>query len=243
MKKIAQGIVGVAAGIVSTGSVYAAEGNTWTGAYVSAGFGASTVNSDEKSYGGSYDYDNEAYFSGVQDKSKATASVGFGYDKQVNDKIVVGVFADVNLVGLNTSNTGSWDNGNYTYSTSTNVKDAISLGIKMGALLTDNDLLYVSGGVTQAKIKVNMTETDDYDYTYIASGSKKKSGGFVGLGLEHKFGENVSVVADYRYTDYGKVSAGEPIYPDGSNVGNGPFMTHESDVTTHNLSLNLKYKF
>jgi outer membrane immunogenic protein len=127
-------------------------------------------------------------------------------------------------------------NDNYTYNTSTKVKDAMSLGLKLGVPLGANELLYVSGGVSRAKVEVKNHEENNPSFSWDANKSKTKTGGFIGLGLEHKLNNNLSLVADYRYTDFGKVTA--------SNFnGNTAFMTHKSKVTTQNLSLNLKYKF
>jgi len=232
------GMAGAAVGLMSTGSVFAADGNTWTGFNVYGGIGYNTLSSKENTYNDSADFDNPAYFSGTHSKSKFSGQVGAGYDAQINNQLVLGVFAEYSFANPETkmSAAGGY-NGNYTYNTSTKVKDAMSLGLKLGVPLGANELLYVSGGVSRAKVEVKNHEEYNANYNWDANKSKTKTGGFIGLGLEHKLNNNLSLVADYRYTDFGKVTASN------TNWNGNEFMTHKSKVTTQNLSLNLKYKF
>ena len=234
-KKIALGIVSATAGLASA-SVYAADGNTWTGFNVSGGVGYTNLDSKETTHAGSSDGDYTADFSGTHSKSKLTGKLGIGYDSKLAEKMVVGVFADVNLGSLKTKSDQAWENGNYTLTTTTKVKDAFSLGAKLGYLLSDNDLLYVTGGASRAKIKTNFDSEGNYNGPWVMSSNKTKTGAFVGLGLEHKINQNISVVGDYRLTNYGSVKT--------ENFGYyGDAQTHKADVKTENLSLNLKYTF
>ena len=239
-KQVAFGVASATASLVSAGPVFAAEGNTWTGFNVYGGIGYNTLRSKETTYNDSADFDNPAYFSGTHSKSKFSGQVGAGYDAQISNKLVLGVFAEYNFAKPETrmSAVGYYDN--YTYNTSTKVKDAMSLGLKLGMPLGANDLLYVAGGISRAKIQVRNHEEYNANYNWDANKNKTKTGAFFGLGLEHKLNSNLSVVADYRYTNFGKVTASNT----NSYYGNGnAFMTHKSKVTTQNLSLNLKYKF
>ena len=240
-KKLALGIVSATAGLAASG-VFAADGNTWTGFNVYGGVGYTNLDSKESSHAGSSDASNTANFSGTHSKSKITGKLGLGYDFKLAEKMVVGVFADVNLGSLKTKSDQAWDNGTYTLTTSTKVKDAYSLGAKLGYLLSDNDLLYVSGGASRAKIKTNFSSRSDYGNAntygpWDLSSNKSKTGAFVGLGLEHKINQNISVVGDYRVTDYGSVKT------ENFNGYASPVQSHKVDVKTENLSLNLKYSF
>ena len=235
-KKIALGIVSATASLASAG-VYAADGNTWTGFNVYGGVGYTNLDSKENIQAGASDGDNSADFSGTHSKSKLTGKLGLGYDSKLAEKMVVGVFADVNLGSLKTKSDQAWDNGNYTLTTTTKVKDAFSLGAKLGYLLSDNDLLYVTGGASRAKIKTNFSEQNAPWYVWDMSSNKSKTGAFVGLGLEHKINQNISVVGDYRLTDYGSVKTAN------FNGYSSPVQSHKVDVKTENLSLNLKYTF
>ena len=235
-KKIALGVLSATASLASA-SVYAADGNTWTGFNVYGGLGYTNLDSKETTHAGSSDDDYTADFSGTHSKSKLTGKLGIGYDSKLAEKMVVGVFADVNLGSLKTKSDQAWENGNYTLTTTTKVKDAFSLGAKLGYLLSDNDLLYVTGGASRAKIKTNFNSTGYNSNYYALSADKTKTGAFVGLGLEHKINQNVSIVGDYRVTDYGSVKTAN------FNSYSSPAQSHKVDVKTENLSLNLKYTF
>lgn len=236
-KQVAFGVASATASLVSAGPVFAAEGNTWTGFNVYGGVGYNTVQSKEKTFMDS-DQDNPAYFSGTHSKSKFSGQVGVGYDAQINNNFVLGVFAEYNFASPETRMSAIGYDGNYTYNTSTKVKDAASLGLKLGMPLGANDLLYVAGGVSRAKVEV-MAHEDGYSGSYVwnANSSKTKTGAFFGLGLEHKLNSNLSVVADYRYTNYGSVTVRNVNYNSVYNID------HKAKATTQNLSLNLKYKF
>ena len=233
--KIALGVLSATASLASAG-VYAADGNTWTGFNVYGGVGYTNLDSKENIHAGSADDANTADFSGKHSKNKATGKLGLGYDFKAAEKMVVGVFADVNLGSLKTKSDQAWENGNYTLTTSTKVKDAYSLGAKLGYLLSDNDLLYVTGGASRAKIKTKFNSTGCCN-DFALSADKTKTGAFVGLGLEHKINQNVSIVGDYRVTDYGSVKTAN------FNGYSSPVQSHKVDVKTENLSLNLKYTF
>jgi opacity protein-like surface antigen len=234
-KKIALGIVSTTAGLVSAGSIYAAD--AWTGFNVYGGVSYGKLESKEHTQGGALDCNCLlADFSGTQNKSKVTGDLGLGYDAKVGDKFLVGVFADVNLANLTTKSSNSWgNNSNYTMTTSTKVKDAYSLGAKLGYLLSDNDLIYVSGGASRAKVSTKFSQ--DNGNEVVGSVSKTKTGGFVGLGLEHKLNENLSIVGDYRKTTYGKVDVAN------TSNSNSAAISNRASVKTENVSLNLKYKF
>jgi outer membrane immunogenic protein len=222
---------------MSAGSVFAAEGNTWTGFNVYGGIGYNTLQSKEETTNYSIDTDNMSYFSGTHSKSKFSGILGVGYDSQINDKLVVGVFADINFANPKTDTSSVGYYGNYTYNTSASVKDAMSLGLKLGFQLGANDLVYVSGGVSRAKVEVMDYEGLYYNNPISVTTSKHKTGKFIGLGLEHKLNDKLSVTADYRVTDYGTVNA------DGYYNGNTASIQHSSKLKTQDLSLNLKYKF
>lgn len=247
-KKIALGFVSATASLAAAG-VYAGDGNTWTGFNVYGGVGYGNVDSKEQSLGGNDWEENIANFSGTHSKSKITGDLGLGYDAKVADKFVVGVFADFNLSNIKTKSDQAWDNGNYTLSTSTKVKDAYSLGAKLGYLLSDNDLLYVSGGASRAKINTNYNQYGDSmdpTNTYLSS-NKSKTGAFIGVGLEHKVNQNMSIVADYRMTNYGSLKSSKNglTYDGNMNyvTSDTVAQSHKAEVKTDNLSLNLKYTF
>jgi opacity protein-like surface antigen len=237
-KQIAYGVASATVGLMSSGSVFAADGNTWTGFNVYGGIGYTTMTSKEdrtNSY--VYNYNYYSHSSGTNSKSKLSAALGVGYDAQVSEKLVLGVFADMNFGKSTAKSSGAWGyNGNYTYDTSASVKDAKSLGLKLGVPLGANDLLYASAGFTRAKISLTNNQQDSNGNSNSAAISKTKTGRFIGLGLEHKISDQLSMVGDYRVTSFGAVNA--------SNMnGNTAFINHSSKVRTQNLSLNLKYKF
>jgi outer membrane immunogenic protein len=240
-KQVAYGVASATVGLMSAGSVFAAEGNTWTGFNVYGGLGYNTLSSDDQTYNASEDIDKEIYFSGTHSKSKISGSLGLGYDYQINDKFVVGVFGDINFANTKANSSAVYDNGNYHSSTSTSVKDAASLGLKLGYALSPNDLLYVSGGISRAKVDISSTMVDDYNNTYNISKSTHKTGKFIGLGLEHKVGNNLSIAADYRMTYYGAVETS--MLSPNSNYNTNTMMSQSSKAKTQALNLVLKYTF
>jgi outer membrane immunogenic protein len=235
-KQVAYGVASATVGLMSAGSVFAADGNTWTGLNVYGGIGYNTLSSKENTFMDS-DQDNPAFFSGTHSKSKLSGQVGAGYDAQINNQLVLGVFAEYSFAGPKTEMSAVGYNGNYTYDTSTKVKDAMSLGLKLGMPLGANDLLFVSGGVSRAKIEVKSREVGYNSNYYFANKKDNKTGAFIGLGLEHQVSDKLSIVADYRYTNFGSVKV------QNVNYNSVYYIDHKAKVTTQNLSLNLKFKF
>lgn len=236
-KKVALNLATTAVGLVYGNTVFAAENNTWTGFNVYGGINYSTVKADEKFNAADSEGTNTWFTSAQSSDSKVSGILGLGYDHQVSDKFVIGVFGDYNFADAKTSTKQISETTNNTYamSYSTKVKDAFSLGLKLGYAAGANDLFYVTAGATRAKVEVKASIADSNGNGVSASNSNSKTGQFVGLGLEHKVNDNVSLVADYRFTDFGKVKV---------NANNGNWLaSNHADAKTHNLSLNLKYKF
>ena len=91
--------------------------------------------------------------------------------------------------------------------------DNFTVGARAGFAASSNLLLFVAGGYTKAEVGVSATSSvvkgaaDGKDIALKeVSGKKWKDGYYLGGGFEAKVTGNISLKAEYRYSDYGNYS-------------------------------------
>jgi outer membrane immunogenic protein len=175
---------------------------TWEGAYVGAhaGFGAGTVDWEVTGGGTTGDYDLDGWVLGGQ----------IGYNWQV-DNIVFGLEADLSVATL----TGEDD----AVPASRDINWLASARGRVGYAI-DSVLLYGTAGLAVA----NSTGTFLFDDT------QTHVGWTAGIGAEVMVSDNVSLKAEYRYSDYGA----ESYYP-------GDFI--DTSFTTHTATVGVNFHF
>jgi outer membrane immunogenic protein len=147
---------------------------SWTGFYVGAAVGVGIGSTDIES-------ELDIGLKGAQ------GIVSVGYDRQLNDRVVVGLFADYafgdvdgNLGELNLAISNQW-----------------GIGGRLGFLVTQSSLWYATAGWTRA------------DFDLSAGGDSigdSIDGFFIGGGVEQVLSRNVSLKLEYRFSSYDDVN-------------------------------------
>jgi outer membrane immunogenic protein len=144
---------------------------TWTGLYIGAGVGGGAVVH-------ALDF-GPATFDGIGGEG-VFGTVILGYDKQVDARWVLGIFADydfsaisTDLVFVDADHTHSW-----------------GIGARAGFLSSPTTLWYGTAGYTEARFELN------------GLGSQTFHGYFLGAGVESQLGGNWSLRGEYRFTQF-----------------------------------------
>ncbi len=179
-----------------------APADSWSGFYIGAQAGY--IWGDADTGIGSYNVDGFA------------GGLYAGYNWLLQDGFLVGIEADGNwMSGDDKLTVGS-------ISGTIEQKWESSLRLRVGKVIDDTWMPYVTGGVAWTKL--------DYDFGTGGSGSDTYTGWTVGGGIEYKLTENVHAKLEYRYADYGDKSI--PV----AGVG-------KIDYTSHQVYLGVSYKF
>lgn len=197
----------------------------WTGAYIGIGGGA-----------GAIVHDLNVDISGANVNFDGIGGEGVfftgqvGYDFQVAPQFVVGVFFDYDFSGLETDI--SLSAGGFSASAPIKVDNAWAIGARVGYLPTASQqtLWYLTAGYTELSM-------DDLTLTATGLGSASLEmpdfqGYFLGGGVETMLTKNLSLKAEYRYSEFDRESL---FSVPGFDVGLEPSM--------HTARLNVSYKF
>ena len=126
-------------------------------------------------------------------KQAVTGGIYAGYDKQLNDRVVVGAEAGLDLASddeVQTSVAG--------ISYSIDPKYSIDLTGRAGFLVDPSTLVYARGGYTSARFR---TTIDNVAGTLSQSGSRE--GWILGAGAERQLAGKTSARLEYRFSRYG----------------------------------------
>lgn len=185
----------------------------------------------------------DAFFGSIE--SGFTGGIAAGYDLQI-DQFVVGGIIDIAYVDYADRQVGVSN----TPATYTELREVGTMGtarLRAGFLVTDDLLAYVHGGVALAE--VNNSFTSPGNPNGVTTGGDDAQFGYqVGAGLEARIAENVSVGAEYAYTNLGTNDFN-------TRYANGPFgltnpQADASDLRGsdrvldfHTVKVSLKYHF
>ena len=120
-----------------------------------------------------------------------------GYNVDV-DNIILGLETDVEASGVSGSGTGIGAIH------STDIDWSTSLRVRLGVKATDRSLIYLTGGVTYAKVSVKQ-----HTFTGLAPFTTHdtwKTGWTAGGGIEHAISPRITARLEYRYLDLGKIA-------------------------------------
>lgn len=167
----------IAAGLLLSAAPAAAQGTSWTGCHVGL-HGGYAVAANEISVPG---------FGGLDGISSEGAAFipAVGCDLQVNDRIVIGAFADYAFRSVDTTVTLGG------FSESVGLEDAWSIGGRAGLLLSPSTLAY-------GLLAYQRSDFDDAGTGLISD----LSGVAVGGGIETMFHPGWSLRGEYRYVSY-----------------------------------------
>ncbi|QCK86869.1 porin family protein [Phreatobacter aquaticus] len=162
---------------------------SWTGFYAGLNVGLGSVNT------------NLSALTGGNLAGTATAFVGggqIGYNHQINN-IVLGIEGDLGYFGAQRRgapiNFGAFA-AQFAWRTTWDASIRGRLGVAV-----DRTLLYVTGGVAFADLRVS--QTDITNNIVLASQTQVRAGWTVGAGVEHALTPNWTVRAEYLYANYG----------------------------------------
>lgn len=227
----------------------------WTGVYVGGHLGYGV---GESSGGISLTWPhagaaekNELTNGWPKDLNPRGSSFGFqgGYNFQASSNFVLGAEFDYSKLDMASSN-----NRRIVFAASgiaTDIRNKLdldnmlSLRAKAGYVYGQT-LFYVTAGWAWSKIEASSELFGEYSLSgnYSKEGrlSKTLDGYTVGLGLEHRFTQNLSIRGDYKYIDLGKVNYATVNRPGGYN----PYSWKESisqDLQVHLFNIGLNYHF
>lgn len=149
-----------------------------------------------------------------------------GYNYQMNG-LVLGIEGDIDYG--NYRGAYSLANGN---GTRTRTDFAGSIRGRLGYLVTDRVLLYATGGLAVGNIKHTYFNTG---LNRVESFTRAQAGWTIGGGVEAAVTRNILVRAEYRYTDYGRVSNNS------TAAFNG--FTYRHNPRDHQFKVGVAYKF
>jgi outer membrane immunogenic protein len=151
-----------------------------------------------------------------------------GYNWQVDQKWLLGIETDFDwshIRGTGTSNfllgPTFFPPGNANFQASQNIDWFGTIRGRLGFLLTNNFLVYATGGFAYGRVKENVVLNNSnyaslysgngFSFTcvtgpncFLGSSSRTATGGTVGAGLEYALSKNISVKAEYLYVNLGR---------------------------------------
>lgn len=151
-----------------------------------------------------------------------------GYDHQVTNNVLIGVFAGANLSDAEFTASQSYY-GEQFASVTTDYEWGGVVGARLGLVKSPNTLFYVAGGYAYAQL--GDTNIAFGDETESLSGPELH-GWFGEVGMEHRLSQSISLTVAGRYTDYGS----ETLW---SNAGTrqAEFCPEEVDIDVDNLAV------
>jgi len=237
-----------------------AQGNEWTGFYAGGhlgyGFGESKV---DVSLGGSWglgpqvanDYLEKAWSKDLS-PSGAVGGLQAGYNYQLpGSQVVLGLEGAASWLDASDSKRRMTylapvlpvDVG-FDSRLSIDVERTLALRAKAG-FIVDRTLYYGTVGWSWARAEMGFEILSTNGYSRMGGGTKTLDGFTIGLGVEHRITQQLSLRADYSYSDYGRVSY-ETAYRPGSTGGPPAFNYAEKvsqDLSLHQINIGLNYSF
>lgn len=228
-------------------SASVASTGRWTGAYVGINLGGALHKNKslytETELGGLFD--TQTWVEGDNNINALLGGVTLGYDRQYN-KFVFGLQGQYNLSDLSGSNPYFDINRNdgttveYSGDAYVDTKAYGTLTARLGYIIGPSSLVFVKGGGAYARFDYSDIADGQnvYSDTYEYHGSRESLGWTAGVGIEHAITENISIVAEYNYMDFGSETV---TLLDAT----GDYDTEDLDITntieTFNIGLNYRF--
>ena len=234
------------------------EPYNWTGFHIGAGGGGTFAfaNEDPDAYLETLGFPYYAQYgnhSGDLGNDSFFGTIEAGFDYQLGSSFVAGILANYDFNSTKMKNTSNADvyycpdgcffSEDGSFQTEYHVGDSWAIGGRLGFLVMDNALLYVLGGYTEADIKEEFdARTNGFLPTYHTSNKGWEDGWFVGGGIEALLWDNISLKAEYRYADYGKVKNNNEDFETVEGIYD-QYNDQEADITVHTVRAVLSYRF
>jgi opacity protein-like surface antigen len=202
-------------------TVVAPEAPTWSGFYFGGSIGYGHNDSKNR-----YRDDTGVSESRDEDGDGGLVSLVWGYDCQW-DRIVVGVFADVDWSDINRGHEGD----------GLTIDRSFNVGGRIGALITPNTLAFVTAGYSRAHFDNDGWWTipdDGAPGTFLPGrGSANFDGYFIGGGLETRLGNGFFLRGEVRYANYDAEISNAGVASDGTVYVD----TEEPEIITGRLGI------
>ncbi len=197
----------------------------WSGLYIGVNGGYGFASGNQFSYSNAFDgISPNGGFGGGQ--------IGYNVQGVINPHVVLGVEADIQGAGISDSKLAPRIH-NYTFSSNL---DYVGTVRARAGFAEGSWLVYATGGLAYGGITNRAYSSAD---NFEDSGAK--TGYVLGGGVEHKFTNQWSVKAEYKYIDLGKndpvgvgTYQGKPLSSYGANVQDDAF---------HTVSVGVNYRF
>jgi Outer membrane protein beta-barrel domain len=166
-------------------------------------------------------------------------SISGGADYQPSNRVVVGLFVDGDFTNMSSDLHAIIPENPLEVHGSVGINDKISVGARLGYLFWRASLWYVSAGYTRVdfdNVKVSIQADTNIS---AAIDVPALSGGFVGVGSETLLTDNISLKAEFRYTDFGSGKLGFPTI-DGTNLND--FVNARLSPTMQEGRLSINYR-
>jgi outer membrane immunogenic protein len=217
------------------------EQASWTGFYVGAGGGLSSLNNKINAQPGP---DPSSPLSASLNGLGATgtlATIGAGYDYQIMPSFVVGVFGDYDFHNLKSELDLNIPSAPLSLHGEFSVDRQWSVGGRMGYLTSPSTLVFLSGGYTELSAS-SLTANLSGDATNVALAATVPTiaGSFVGAGFETKLTTHVSLRGEYRFTDFGSGPVTLPVVG-GTDLNN--FLAVRVSPTLQTVKASVNYRF
>ena len=186
--------------------------HTWSGFYLGAGGGGGAVNHDLKA---SFSGTGSADLNGVGGAG-GFGTVQVGYDHQLGQRVVVGVFFDYDFDSIDSSLTLS---GTPSRTIKGTLTDMLTAGGRSGYLVNPNTLVYGLAGYSEAHFDLPFNLNGDF------------GGWTAGAGIETNLGGPLFLKGEYRFTQLDE----KTLYSRGSFK-----FTDQPDIQTGRLVLTYK---
>jgi outer membrane immunogenic protein len=214
---------------------------SWTGFYVGAGGGSSSLNNKINARPGPDPSSPLSASLNGLGANGALATIGGGYDYQFSPYLVAGIFGDFDFHSLESSLDIDIPSAPLSGHGQFSVNRQWSIGGRLGYLTSPGTLIFLTGGYTALSVS---------DFTANVSGGGQTvaldatiptiSGGFVGAGFETKLTRFISLKAEYRFTEFG---SGLVTLPNVGGTDLNQFVTARVSPTLQIVKASVNYRF
>lgn len=245
--------------LTSSFSVFAADKIDWNGFYgsVLAGRTFGDINKKDGQFTWLYSdgsIDSSHIDSGDNKSFNGwNGSLKLGFNKQLNDNLLgieFGITAQsARANGVSITNVDGAPEVPHSLLSKVRVNTYESLNARLGHIFNDATLVYVSGGAAlgQLKSKVYQNDCDVAGCTHLwmdnagdsMNSNKTELGYTLGLGLENKLNDKLSLRVNYEYVDFGDVNFKYSGTASGASVN----QNQKTSVNFSNLSAGVSYAF
>jgi outer membrane immunogenic protein len=214
---------------------------SWTGFYVGAGGGFSSLNNKiDARPGPDPSSPLSASLNGLG-ANGALATISAGYDYQLSPYFVAGIFGDFDFHSLTSSLDINIPSAPLSGHGEFSVNHQWSVGGRLGYLTSPGTLVFLTGGYTALSVS---------DFTANVSGGGQTmtldatvptiAGGFVGAGFETKLTKSISLKGEYRFTEFG---SGLVTLPTVGGTDLNQFVTARVSPTLQIVKASVNYRF